>query len=87
MDFEFDPNKSHINEKKHGIGFEEAQFLWRDPRRVIVEARSESEPRFAIIAQLRGKIWTGIFTPRGDSVRIISVRRSRHGEEEGYYQS
>ncbi|NWK57825.1 BrnT family toxin, partial [Verrucomicrobiaceae bacterium N1E253] len=61
--------------------------LWRDPRRVIVEARSESEPRFAIIAQLRGKVWTGIFTPRGDSVRIISVRRSRHGEEQGYYQS
>jgi uncharacterized DUF497 family protein len=87
MDFEFDESKSRGNAEKHGIDFEEAQFLWCDARRVVVEARSETEPRFVLIALLGGKIWTAIFTMREDRIRIISVRRSRDGEEEGYHNS
>ena len=87
MDFEFDEKKSQINAKKHGINFEEAQFLWCDARRVVVEARSSTEPRFALIALLGGKIWTAVYTMRGERIRIISVRRSRDGEEEGYHNS
>ncbi len=87
MEFEFDERKSQINAKKHGIDFEEAQFLWCDARRVAVEARSETEPRFALIALFGGKIWTAIYTMREDRIRIISVRRSRDGEEEGYHNS
>ncbi len=85
MEFESDPEKSRLNAEKHGIDFDQAQELWSDPRRLIVEARSETEPRFAIIAELHGRLWTGIFTLRDTSIRIISVRRSRHGEKEGYY--
>ena len=84
MDFEFDETKSVINAKKHGIDFFEAQLLWCDERRLIIPARSETEPRDAIIASHAGKLWTAIFTIREDRIRIISVRRSRHGEEEVY---
>ncbi|MGE9267048.1 MAG: BrnT family toxin [Verrucomicrobiales bacterium] len=87
MDFEFDLQKSQINAEKHGIDFEEAQYLWCDERRLVVKARSESEARYALIARYSGKLWTAIFTMREDRIRIISVRRSRHGEEEGYYYS
>ena len=87
MEFEFDGTKSLINAEKHGIDFTEAQLLWRDERRLVVEARTETEPRYAIIASHEGKLWTAIFTVREDRIRIISVRRSRHGEEEGYYNS
>lgn len=87
MDFEFDEAKSRINAEKHGIDFSEAQLLWRDERRLVVEARSETEPRFAIIASHAGKLWTAIFTVREDRIRIISARRSRYGEEEGYFNS
>jgi uncharacterized protein len=31
MKFEFDPEKSNHNKKKHGIDFLEAQTLWDDP--------------------------------------------------------
>jgi uncharacterized DUF497 family protein len=86
MDFEFDEAKSQANLVKQRINFVEAQDLWLDPKRVEVEARSETEPRFAVIARRRGKLWTAICTTRGNRVRIISVRRSRHGEEEGYCQ-
>jgi uncharacterized DUF497 family protein len=87
MEFEFDEVKSRINAEKHGIDFTEAQLLWREEGRLVIQARSETEARHAIIAFHAGKLWTAIFTVREDRIRIISVRRSRHGEEEGYYNS
>jgi uncharacterized DUF497 family protein len=30
MGFEYDPDKSAANKRKHGIDFEEAQELWAD---------------------------------------------------------
>ena len=87
MDFEFDAKKSQSNAEKHGIDFEQAQFLWCDARRIVVEARSATEPRFALIAILGGQLWTAVYTSREDRIRIISVRRSRDGEKKGYHNS
>ena len=86
MEFEFDENKSRSNLEKHGIDFSEAQFLWHDPNRLEVTVRSESEPRFALIALYKSRFWTAIFTMRAARIRIISVRRSRYEEEQGYDQ-
>ncbi|MEX1117206.1 MAG: BrnT family toxin [Terrimicrobiaceae bacterium] len=84
MEFEYDPAKSKINLEKHGIDFDHAQLLWLDDQRIVVPARSITEPREAIIAQRDGIFWTAIYTLRGDSIRLISVRRSRDEEREGY---
>ena len=84
MDFEYDPVKSAANLRKHGISFEDARRLWLDENRVVVGARSETEPREAIIARLSGTHWTAIYTVRGASIRIVSVRRSRDEERQGY---
>ena len=85
MAFEYDPEKSEINQRKHGIDFNRAQLLWSDEKRLVVPARSSTEPREAIIAELGGILWTAIYTLRGDVTRIISVRRSRDEEREGYH--
>jgi uncharacterized DUF497 family protein len=82
--FEYDPEKSEINQSKHGIDFNRAQLLWSDEKRLVLPARSTTEPREAIIAELGGILWTAIYTLRGDVTRIISVRRSRDEEREGY---
>jgi uncharacterized DUF497 family protein len=87
MAFEFDPVKSEANLRKHNIDFKEAQDLWNDQYAAIVDARSDSEPRSALIALHRGKIWTAFFTERFDKIRLISVRRARSQEEELYYES
>ena len=87
MEFEFDPAKSASNKEKHGIDSLEAQRLWEDPNCVIVPARSQGEERFAIIAEYRGRVWASIFTIRGERARIISVRRARNEEREGYHHS
>jgi uncharacterized DUF497 family protein len=85
MEFEYDPAKSQINKEKHGIDFEEAKSLWEDEDRIEFPARSETEPRFALLAQLDGKIWVAFHTVRGGITRIISVRRARPNEEARYY--
>ena len=36
------------------------------------------------IGQIGGKLWTAIFTMRGETVRLISVRRSREKEAKYY---
>jgi uncharacterized DUF497 family protein len=84
VEFEYDPIKSEFNREKHGIDFARAQLLWTDERRIVVPARSTTELREAIIATLDGVHWTAIYTMRGQAVRIISVRRSRDEEREGY---
>lgn len=85
MEFEFDRSKSDSNREKHGIDFVEAQILWDDAKHIIAPAFSITEERFALIGSCLGKVWTCVFTIRGENVRIISVRRARHGEKEGYY--
>ncbi len=84
MKFEFDPKKSASNARKHGISFREAQALWDDPDLLEIPARMEDEPRFVVIGRIGGRHWSGIITYREESIRIISVRRSRDKEVELY---
>ncbi len=80
MEFEFDENKSKINQEKHGIDFVEAQQLWRDPNKIELSAKTEDEPRFMVIGKIGGKHWSAIITYRQTKIRLISVRRSRTNE-------
>ena len=85
MPFEFDPLKSVANKAKHGIDFVEAQALWSDPDRIELPARPTSEPRLLIIGQIRQAVWTATVTYRHEeTIRIISVCRSRDSEEAQY---
>ena len=86
MEFEFDPQKSKRNLAKHGIDFTEAQQLWDDPLLLEISARTEDEPRSIVIGVIDSKHWSAVVTYRTDSVRIISVRRSRL-EEVALYES
>ncbi|NTW69265.1 MAG: BrnT family toxin [Chlorobiaceae bacterium] len=86
MRFEFDPEKSRRNKEKHGIDFVEAQLLWDDENLVEIPARTTEEPRFVVIGLISGRFWSGVITYRGESTRIISVRRSRI-EEVTIYES
>lgn len=87
MEFEFDPEKSAINYRKHGIEFIEAQRLWEDPDYMEVPVKNiVDEPRFLVIGRIEGKHWSGIVTYRNERTRIISVRRSRK-EEVKLYES
>ena len=78
--FEFDPAKSRSNLKKHGIDFADAQRLWEDIDLLEIPAKIVDEPRSLVIGRIGRKHWSAIITYRGNTIRIISVRRSRKSE-------
>jgi uncharacterized DUF497 family protein len=80
MEFDYNPVKSMTNLVKHGISFKDAQQLWKDSGLKVIKARTTGEPRWIAIGRIGEKYWSGVFTPRGEVIRIISVRRSRPNE-------
>jgi uncharacterized DUF497 family protein len=84
MEFEFDDIKSQANFKKHGIDFIQAQQLWDHSERLEIPAKTTDEPRVIFIGKILDKIWSAIITPRGQKIRVISVRRARKKEVDLY---
>lgn len=81
--FEFDKKKSSANCIKHGISLEKAIGLWLSDA-VELDARYSGKPRFFKIGLIDGKMYTCIFTKRGEKIRLISCRRSRENEEKNF---
>ena len=86
MGFEYDPDKSADNKRKHGIDFDEAQALWSDSDLLEIPARVVDESRWVLIGKIDQKHWPAVVTRRGNNVRLISLRRSRE-EEVAIYES
>lgn len=82
--FEYDPDKSAANLAKHGIDFEQAQALWDDDDRFSIMSGDEAEHRWLVIGKIEDRHWTAVYTMRDQSIRIISVRRSRRNEVSDY---
>ena len=81
MPFEYDLAKSNANKIKHGIGFKEAERMWRG-RILELNARYHGESRKLCIGKIENIYWTAIITYRGSKIRIISIRRARENEKE-----
>lgn len=87
MIYKFDELKSDSNKRKHGINFIEAQALWDDLDLLEIPAKNvQGENRYLVIGKIADKHWSAVITYRRDTIRIISVRRSRK-EEIQYYES
>lgn len=84
--FEFDESKSLANLEKHGIDFLAAQELWDDPDVLEIKAKSDDEERCIAIGLIHDKHWSAVITYRDESIRLISVRRSRK-QEVKFYES
>ena len=90
--FEWDPAKAASNRSKHGISFEQAATIFRDPRQISVadDEHSDDEERWATIGfDSQGTLLVVIHTYREDSrnsvsIRIISARRATR-QEAGQY--
>jgi len=86
IDFEFDNAKSQSNLAKHGIDFIQAQRLWHDENLLEIPAKTLDEARLLVIGLIENKYWSAVITYRDETIRIISVRRSRT-EEVALYES
>lgn len=87
MDFEWDPRKAKANKAKHGVDFELAKDVFRDPTCLIsLDDSGEDEERWRIIGLAGGKVFLVVFTERNDDViRIISAREANKREERDYF--
>jgi uncharacterized DUF497 family protein len=80
VEFAFDPDKSDANAKKHGIDFFDAQLLWLDDMLIEVPARTAGQPRWLVVGRISDRHWSAVIPRRGDTLRIISLRRARPEE-------
>ncbi|AFH50485.1 Hypothetical protein IALB_2782 [Ignavibacterium album JCM 16511] len=81
--FEWDENKNRINLENHNISFEEAQYAFADPNRIIAKdlEHSEFEERFYCFGKLKNNIITVRFTYRKNKIRIIGAGYWRKGKQ------
>lgn len=81
--FEWDDNKNKLNQKKHNISFEEAQYAFADSKRIIARdlEHSEDEERFYCFGKIDDNIVTVRFTYRNNKIRIIGAGYWRKGKQ------
>jgi hypothetical protein len=85
--FEWDDQKARLNLKKHGINFEEAKAVFRDPLAYIFddEWHSSGEKREIIIGHdHKNRLLLICFTERNQIIRIISARLTTKKERQDY---
>lgn len=89
INFEWDENKNRINQRKHGISFEEAKTVFYDDEALVIDdpEHSEEEERFIILGlSLQANLLVVCHCCRNsDSViRIISARKATKTESSYY---
>ncbi len=83
MQFEWDSDKADANLAKHGVSFEEAATVFRDPLSETGADPDHSieEERFIIFGiSTSGRLLVVGHTERGDTIRIYSARLATPGE-------
>jgi uncharacterized protein len=81
--FEWDETKDKSNQVKHGVSFEFAQYVFSDPKRVIVEdeKHSSDENRFYCIGKVEEGFLTVRFTYRNKLIRIFGAGYWKKGKK------
>ena len=85
--FQWDPAKADANLRKHGVAFEEAITVFRNPLAAIFDddQHSGDEAREIIVGHSqRRRLLIVIFVERGEFVRIVSARTCTRREQSDY---
>lgn len=89
LTFEWHPEKSRKNLKKHGISFEEAKSVFFDENALLINDpdHSEEEDRFILLgmsASLKLLVVCHCYRSEPETIRIISARRANRKETSAY---
>ena len=77
----FDPAKNARNIAMRGLSFEAVHgFDWSSAQIAEDLRRPYGERRFQAQGLIEGKLHVLVFTPRGDTLRIISLRKANSRE-------
>lgn len=87
MKIEWDPKKANLNLKEHGVAFEEAATALSDPMAVTGADpdHSDYEERYITFGvSARNRLLVVSHTEEGETIRLISARKTSKGERELY---
>lgn len=86
--FEWDDEKARSNLRKHGVAFGllehfefETAIEWIDDR------DDHGEERIIIVGVIGSKLFTLVYTLRGTTIRVISLRKASKKEVDKYVKS
>ena len=87
--FEWDYAKDKINQKKHGVSFEEAKTVFYDDNAIQFwdDYHSNGEERFLLLCQsskMRILLIVHCFREQDSIIRIISARKATKKESQEY---
>jgi uncharacterized protein len=87
LQFTWDPDKAAANLRKHGVSFEDASTVFRNPLAKVLPdpTHSDQELRSLIMGHsARGRLLLVVFTETDHQIRIISARDASARERREY---
>ncbi|WP_373100584.1 MULTISPECIES: BrnT family toxin [Pasteurellaceae] len=85
--FEWDKHKAEINERKHGINFNEAITVFYDDNALLIPDPDHSflEERFLLLGRSeKSNVLVVVHCERDNNIRIISARKATKREINQY---
>jgi uncharacterized DUF497 family protein len=82
--FEWDETKRLRNKARRGLDFSDADLVFDGRPLITAPSYRNDEERFVSTAEIDGKLYTVVWTWRGENQRIISYRRASNAEERAY---
>lgn len=81
-------NKAAANVRKHGISFNRATAVFRDPMKIeeLDDREDYGEERLRAIGMVQGVLLSVVYTENDDVIRIISARGATKDEQDDYYR-
>jgi uncharacterized DUF497 family protein len=91
LEFEWHQAKAEANWRAHGVSFDLAKTVFRDPFAIerLDDRADYGEERFVMVGMAEGSILLFVaYTERknSDRIRIISARRAAQYEQDDYFQ-
>jgi hypothetical protein len=89
LEFEWHAAKAEANLQAHGVSFESAKAVFKDPFAVerVDDRKDYGEERFIITGMVDGHVLLVVaYTEREERIRIISARRATQREQDDYFK-
>ncbi|MGS1116851.1 BrnT family toxin [Castellaniella sp. UC4442_H9] len=87
MEITFDPAKDKSNQRKHGVSLSLAQEIdWPEVMAKPDARRDYGEVREIGYTVIDDRLYCVVFTQRGDSMHIISLRKANSREVRNYVE-
>ena len=85
MGYQWDPDKSRPNYRKHDVLFSDAVSVFTDEQAITIRDDYAEEERFVTMGRdAFERVIVVVYTWRGDDIRIISARKATRRERRQY---